>query len=188
MKTTLKRIITVILCAVLAITSTGINTAYAAQKLPLKVTFNGKSATLSKDLTADDRGTVKIKTVKTKWGAPKKEKNGGYIYYTWKKGKASIQIGDDNGYIGSIHIEINDKNASVYGVKVGMKKDAALKKLKNATGIKTVKSISDDDYEWMNEKGIYNGSESIIVNSATYMPISFSLKNGKVSSIYWMRS
>jgi len=179
MKTTLKSIITVIICIATAITSisAGMGTACAAgKKIPLKAGFKGTEIILVKDLNSGSREDIKIKKLEKKWGKPSKTKrfNENKTSYIWKKGKTSIEITNDStckDYVGGIHISIKDKNGSLYGIKVGMKKNMAAKKIKKALGIKAE----------------YNG-ESLLVDTGLYAPISFEIKNGKVSSMYWGRS
>lgn len=146
---------------------------------PLTVGFKGKTITLIKDLNADLRmvggDTPKLQKLKQKWGKPSKTEDLGNITaYTWKKGKTSIEITDYDavdGGLGSIQIDIQDKNASLCGVKVGMKKAEAVKKIKKALGSKPTK------------QGKY-----LMADAGVYMPISFELKNGKISAINWVRS
>lgn len=185
MKTTLKSIIALIVCIATVITSisAGTGTAYAAgKKLPLKVGFNGTVVTLINDLNTSNRltsETPKLKKLKEKWGKPDQTKHDSRLTSIWKKGETSIQITNSSvkdDEIGGITIDIKDKNGSLFGVKVGMKTATALKKLKKVAGNKNVTLNKDGD-------DLY-----IVVVNNTYMPSSFTLTNGKVSSIYWYRS
>lgn len=150
---------------------------------------------------------VKIKTVEKKWGKPdkiewfvKKAKEG---WYTWKKGKTTIKLnnfsGKESGDVGGI--EIKDKNGSIYGVKVGMKKETALKKLRKAVGKNSVVVLKEgqqpegDQEEgcWINFTGstgeAVSDNEIIYVTAGPYMPMQFELtKNGKVKRIYYFNS
>lgn len=95
--------------------------------------------------------------------------------YTWKKGKTSIEITDydvEKGGVGSISINIEDKNGSLCGVKTGMKKDDAIKNLQKSLG---KKAVSED-------------GEYIMALTGPYMPVQIGLSDGKVSSITWFRS
>lgn len=199
MKTTCKRILTAILCVAIAITtSIGANTAYAAgKKLPLKVTFNGATATLVEDFKADISGTMK--TVEAKWGKPNaKEKLDFYDYtrYVWKKGKTTITINDrGDGFVGSIELDIYDKNGAIGGVKAGMKVETALKKLYKIYGKKNVAPLKEGQYaepekDAITITGKATGKEiiRIAINSGEYMPVSISIENGKVSSMHFFRS
>lgn len=67
----LTTIIAMILCAIITVTSFGTDTAYAASKTPLKVTFNKKTVTLAKDASTMTT-SVTVKTLTKKWGKPKK--------------------------------------------------------------------------------------------------------------------
>ncbi len=74
MKKQSKSILTLILCAVLAITSItffGSDAAYAAEKTPFTITFKGKTVKLDKDFNNSiENGIKKIsyKSLKKKWG------------------------------------------------------------------------------------------------------------------------
>lgn len=95
----------------------------------------------------------------------------------------SLAIPDQEDYLGYASFEVNDKNISIAGVKVGMKRNTAFKKLKKTYGQKNVKQqkIADSD---KNKK-----SHTVItLNIGAGMPVSYEIKNGKVSSIDWMRS
>lgn len=179
MKIIFKRIIAVILCSIIAIASARTSTAYAAKKLPLKASFNGKSVTLSKDVSgAPD---IKLKTLKKKLGNPKKKKNDGVTTYTWKKGKTSVEYWSNSDYDG-ITVDINDKNGSILGVKTGMKKDTALKNLKKATRLE---ESTEGIY-------VYDEPHNSQFDEIIAIPISIAckvyLKNGKVTSIYYQSS
>lgn len=139
MKRIIKVMIAAALCAVIVLSgaSQGAGVSYAAEKKPsLSVNFCGKTVKLIKDIYGqEDR--VKVATMEKKWGKPnKKEKayaNNSEFFFTWRKGNSSILVnnftGGDPGNVGGIHIEIKDKNASICGIKVGMKKQKALEKL-----------------------------------------------------------
>ncbi len=181
MKTLLKSMLAAVLCAAMitAGISTGAGTACAAsKKAPLKVVFDKKAVNLIKDLnTSTGRGdTPKLKKLEEKWGSPSKKKDeSGMTTYTWKKGKTSIEITDydvEKGGVGSISINIEDKNGSLCGVKTGMKKDDAIKNLQKSLG---KKAVSED-------------GEYIMALTGPYMPVQIGLSDGKVSSITWFRS
>ena len=139
MKKTFKSILAMILCAMIAITGIGTETAYAANsKTPIKVTFNKKTVTLSKDIN-DSVKPLNLKTLNKKWGKPKKTEQETRTEYTWKKGKTTInyyvsktpkaeRTGCERTYI---RIDSYDANGGAFGIKVGMKRSKAEKILKN---------------------------------------------------------
>ena len=119
--------------------------------------------------------------MKKAWGkANKVEKDGfmvgdnSYTWYTWKNGKTRIAFGAyKNGKRkGDIVIDIQNKKASLCGIKVGMSKRQATQKLIKQFGKKNV-SVT------MNQ---------ILVQIGYYHPIEFNLKSEKVSGIYFMSS
>ena len=203
MKKTLKSLITFVLCIAVIITSISAGTGMANakdKKIPLKAGFNSIEIVLVKNLNDDSREDTEIKTLEKKWGKPKKvEEDDPITFYTWKKGKTSITIGNNTpsgNHVGYIKIDIKDKNGSMYGVKVGMKKSEALKKLKKVAGSKNVIVTKDGQETWFDEeknKYITEGEptgngEYISLFSRYYIPVNFELKNDKVKSIYWFRS
>ena len=149
----------------------------------VKLTFDGKSVTLN---TGSDPKT--LAEVEKIWGqktrlAEGDEEYAGYAY-VWEKGKSkiiimqpSMAVPELEDALGYTCVEISDKNASVAGVKAGMKRAAALKKLQKAYGKKNVKQLKEG-----------NAYTEISVNAGSGMPVSYSIKNDKVSSIFWMRS
>ncbi len=200
------------LCAVITVSGilSGATASYAAEKKqPLKVDFCGKTATLMKDVYQWKQGSqVKIKTIEKKWGKPGKKEPGfdnGTWDYTWKKGKTSITMNNYSGTalgdVGGISIEINDKNASIYGVKVGMKKDQALKNLKKAVGSEKVIVLKEGEWPTGEDKdgclisltsgsGEATGDKEVIhVAMGPYLPMQIELTaGGKVKKIYYMNS
>lgn len=195
MKTLSKRIITAILCAVIAITGIGSSTAYAAgKKLPLKVTFNGTSVNLLKDMKKDDYASEKVETIEKKWGKPSKKEavDDAYIEYTWKKGKTTIgfTLNTEHNSLFMYHIDIKDKNGALCGLKVGMKKEMVLKKMqkmfgkKNVIVVKEGQGLSYEDDGKPVPLGEPTGDGDFVwVNIDGYPSITVLLKNGKVSSI-----
>ena len=132
MKKTFKSILAMILCAMIAITGIGTETAYAANsKTPIKVTFNKKTVTLSKDINKGIK-QADFKILKEKWGEPEYFDDKEYPSWSWKKGKATINYSDNipvparSGF----YIETSDKNCSICGLKVGMKESKAKKIMK----------------------------------------------------------
>lgn len=178
MKKKLTAILAMILCAVITVAAIGTNTAYAASKTPLKVTFKGKTVTLTKDITK--AATTKVNTLTKKWGKPKKEITeanelwDGCATYSWKKGETDIYcilpFGEGFGSNQkSIHINTRDKNVKVFGIKVGMKQAIAKKILENLGGETT-------------DKGEY-GSTVVDLSEAGGIWLSCSYSNGKVDFI-----
>lgn len=122
------------------------DTAYAADKTPLKVTFKGKTVTLAEDVDVKP-ATPKVKTLKSKWGKPKKEVYRDNIEgktievsrsYTWTKGETTIAYNIQKyrepmwtSVRTYISIDSFDKNLKVNGVKIGMKESKSEKILKN---------------------------------------------------------
>lgn len=156
---------------------------------------------LVKDLkdSSGQGDSTKLSSVEKKWGKAKVKKQDGVTTYTWKKGKTEILVNNfdaEENYIGGIEIDIKDKNGSLWGVKVGMTKAAALKKIKKALGTKTVlgKKRTDDGLWEIDGKipksGVYIAAneETIDAYTGVYMPVTFELKNGKVASISFWRS
>lgn len=149
----------------------------------VKITFDGKSVTLN--TKAEPKTLEEVEKI---WGkktrlAEDDEEYAGYAY-VWEKGKSKIivmqpskAVPEFEDALGYTCAEISDKNASVAGVKVGMKRADALKKLQKAYGKKNVKQMKDG-----------NTYTEISVNVGNGMPVSYNIKSGKVSSIYWMRS
>lgn len=128
----------------------------AKSKVALKVTYKGKTVTLIKDNDEIIKNPVtykkvSIKNVQKAWGkgSSKTTKLSGttttWKTYTWKTKKTKISIADNHypGKVGAIDISIKDKNGSIAGVKVGMTKAQALKKLKKAYGLKHIQVQGD---------------------------------------------
>lgn len=169
MKKAFTSILAIILCAMIAVTGISVETAYAANKaVPFKVTFNKKSVTLSKD-TEKGIEKVNVKTLTKKWGEPDQHIDG-YTVYVWKKGKSEIIYGEENPDMPFlkpyIEFHIDDKNCSLLGMKVGMKKNKAAKILKKING----------------ELNITDNSLGITISSHTR--ISCGIKKGKITSIF----
>lgn len=144
-----------------------------------------------------------LSQVEKKWGKKTRLAEGYEEYagdaYVWVKGKTFISIREysasGGGGLGYVMLEIGDKNASVAGVKVGMKRSSALKKLQDSFGKKKVAQLKDGQYAVPNGgsftiEGKASGKAftEISVMTEKGMPLSFTLKNGKVSKISWMRS
>lgn len=193
----LKAAVALILCAFIVLSGISTETAFAAnKKIPLKVTFNGVTVNLVKNLRSEDDSSPALSSLKKKWGTPKTAKQGEGDYaeetHSWKKGKTEIKLsyvpvgpysekkGGFNTYVGVV---IEDKNGSLWGVTVGMKKDTALKKIKKALGTdKVYKTLDGKD---QSKVFIVENKKIIAANTGVYMPVNFVLKDGKVTGIYF---
>lgn len=187
---TWKGITAIMLCMVLALTGLNVQVASAASgKVPLKVTFKGKTAAFVKDLNKVSKYPT-VKSLTSKWGKPKKsavQYNAEEAWkYTWKKGKTEISLmtdtKDEKAEIRFGKVDIRDKNGALCGVKVGMKKDTAVKKLKKvlkALGLKNEDMSIDDDRISISWFTLTTTTE---YNAGGF---EFELKNGKVSSCFW---
>lgn len=128
--------------------------------------------------TSEVKCTQKAKTyaaVKKAWGkANKVHKNGDYCSYAWKNGKTSISfVTDKKGKrMGDIVINIQNKKATLCGIKVGMSKKQALQKLRKQFG----------------KKNVSDTKNQILVKMGPFDPMTFNLKSGKISSIYFWHS
>ena len=199
---TMKSILAFILCACIAVSGIGLETVSAAgKKIPLKVGFKGETVNLIKDLkdSSGQGDSTKLSSVEKKWGKAKGKKQDGMMTYTWKKGKTKILVNNfdaEENDIGGIEIDIKDENGSLWGVKVGMTKAAALKKIKKALGTKTVLGLKrTDDGLWeidgkLPKSGVYIAAseETIDAYTGVYMPVTFTIKDGRVTSISFWRS
>lgn len=146
MKKKLTTIIAMFLCAIMTLTAINPATAYAASKTPVKATFKDKTVTLMKDI--NKKSTIKVKTLKKKWGKPKKDvwedtDFSGEKYktttYAWgKEGSTLIQYNLPEIEVGSntkcIRFGSLDKNFKILGIKVGMKQEKAQKILEDLGG------------------------------------------------------
>lgn len=72
MKKKITTLVSVLLCIILIIAGISTDTAYAAKKTPLKVTFNKNTVILAKDINTKPE-KPEVKTLKSKWGKPEKE-------------------------------------------------------------------------------------------------------------------
>lgn len=163
MKRKVTTILAIILCAIITVTGIYADTAYAADKTPLKVTFKGKTVTLTEDVDVKP-AAPNVKTLKNKWGKPKKEIQHDNsedetmetsIRYTWTKGKTTImyhiQKYREPMWTSArtyIRIDSSDKNLKVNGIKIGMKKSKAEKILKN------LQTIDENGSPWFLDSDI----------------------------------
>lgn len=127
MKKLLRSILTIALCAVLAITAAGTETAYAAsKKMPAKVTLDEETVTFSKDIKKGLK-KISIKSVEKKWGEATET---GDNYYCWKSGTSFIECFTYKKNVQYIQVYVQDENSSMFGITCGMTEKTALKKLK----------------------------------------------------------
>ena len=123
----------------------------AAKTVNVTVRYKGKNVTFESYRNSGSNSKykyiLKAKTyaaVKKAWGKANKVETfhnaEDDIYYTWKSGKTSISFNTyGNGKRrGGISIDIQNKKASLWGIKVGMSKKQALQKLKKQFGKKNV--------------------------------------------------
>ena len=137
MKHILKSTIAMILCAVIAVTAIGLDTAYAASKASIKAKFNDKTVTLAKDVNKKP-AKPKISNINKKWGEPEKTVMDNGVYYMWQNGRSYVvyyisdgpteDFPNDRTYM---RVSIGDKNGAICGIKVGTKKKKADKILKD---------------------------------------------------------
>lgn len=211
-KRMLKVTLAVALCTIIAVygASPGAETTCAAETKPaLSVNYCGKTVKLIKDIYGKEV-RVKVEAMEKKWGKPnKKEKayaNDYEFWYTWKKGKTSIVVdnftGGDPGNAGGIHIDIKDKNASICGIKVGMKKQKALKKLEKTIGKEkfiVLKEGQQPDGEKDEDGSLISftsgtgkatsNKEVIYVEMGSWSPMQVKLtKSGMVKEIFYLYS
>lgn len=130
----------VLICVLLVSIVFGGTDVSAKSKVALKVTYKGKTVTLIKN-----NKKVSIKSVQKAWGQGNPKTTNTWMTYTWQTKKTKISIEDNHytGKVGGINISIEDKNGSIAGVKVGMTKAQALKKLKKVYGSKHVQAQGD---------------------------------------------
>ena len=147
MKKKLTTILAMLLCAIITITGVCAETAYAAEDTTIKLTFKKKSVTYS--VKEDGIERVNLKSLKKKWGKPSDTYEYYGIYgYTWSKGKTNFTYEDNTTTPerSLFVINIGDKNGSISGIKVGMKKSKVKKILKEISN----KVESSDEYGTIN--------------------------------------
>ena len=153
----------------------------ATKTINLTVRYKGRNVTFEayRNMnTSKVKCTQKAKTyaaVKKAWGkANKVQKNGDYRSYVWKNVKTRISFfTDKNGKrMGDIVIDIQNKKATLFGIKVGMSKKQALQKLRKQFG----------------KKNVSDTKNQILVKMGPFDPMTFNLKSGKISSIYFWHS
>lgn len=165
----------------------------------IKIVFSGKKAVTFNSGSEPET----LSQIESKWGEKTRLAEGYEEYageaYVWEKGKTFISIREykesEGGGLGYVMLEIGDKNASVAGVKVGMKRSSALKKLQGIYGKKKVVllkggqyAVPDGDSFAIDGKASGKSYTEISVMTKNGMPLSFTLKNNKVTNISWMRS
>ena len=165
----------------------------------IKIVFNGKKAVTLNSSSEPET----LSQIEKKWGEKTRLAEGYEDYageaYVWEKGKTFISIREykesEGGGLGFVMLEVGDKNASVAGVKVGMKRSRAVKKLQGIYGKKKVAllkggqyAVPDGDSFTIGGKASGKSYTEISVMTEKGLMLSFSLKNNKVTKISWMRS
>lgn len=154
----------------------------------IKIVFNAKKAVTFNSGSEPET----LSQIESKWGKKTRLAEGYEEYageaYVWEKGKTFISIREykesEGGGLGYVMLAVSDKNASVAGVKVGMKKSRAVKKLQGIYGKENVVLLKEGQPAVPDWKPC----PEISVRTEAGMPVSFSLKNGRVFRISWMRS
>lgn len=157
-------------------------TAQAASKVELALKYRGKTVVVEKldaddmDLDAAGIHQTPYKKIKKAFGdARQYEINGGTAYEYKEKGfKFVLEPETDNTDVYGIQIEITSKKAALNGIKVGMSYSQAKKNLQKRYGKSRV--ITQED------------KKTIMLTYGPFMPVSYSFKNGKVSSINFFHS
>jgi len=202
--TNLKKTISVFTALVLAIaiclSAFGTNAYAASENGNLKIKYKGKTVVLDSGAFSHNMNMIKIKNVKKAWGKPNKTvTNEESKIHTYKKGKTKITLytkvynsaasnGYKKGYYHLGDITIKDKNASLAGVKVGMSKNTAMKKLKKYYGTNKIDMGEYFTGDKRKISRVYYENGAINVFMGPFMPIEFIIKKGKVTEISWMRS
>lgn len=185
-----KRILPAFLTLCLAFSMVLFARAYVSAKSSdgIKIVFNGKKAVA----LGSESEPETLSRIEGRWGektrlAESPEEYAGEAY-VWEKGKTFISIREykesEGGGLGYVMLAVSDKNASVAGVKVGMKKSRAVKKLQGIYGKENVVLLKEGQPAVPDWKPC----PEISVRTEAGMPVSFSLKNGRVFRISWMRS
>lgn len=197
MKTTWKRIITVIICAAVVASGLCTDTACAAgKKPPLSVTFDGKSLDLVRVLEDGDEESASIDEVVEILGEPdQKEKlDEFYTSYLWENGKSGISfahyVNGNTDILCHFGVTLKGKKDVLCGIKTGMKKKTVLKKMKKAYGKDNVGTAKEgQSFGYKNGKFVAKGKptgdgEYIIVSAYSYvLNLHFDLKDGRVVSM-----
>lgn len=176
-----KRLLALGLClAVLFGSFTPVQVADAAVKtVKITVGYRGKNVTFQ-TIRNWNKGPTKANykkglethaSLKKAWGkANVVEKNGKLTNYIWKSGKTRICFLETNGRKTYYVIDIQNKKASLCGIKVGMSKKQVLQKLRKQ----------------FDKKNVSIENNFIYVNVPRMVPISVEMKSGKVKSINFM--
>ena len=154
----------------------------AAETINLTVRYKGKNVTFEAYRNPNTSKTKIVKKAKTyaavkkAWGKANVVEGGvGGYAYTWKSGKTEIWFNtDEKGKRSeSILIDIKNKKATLCGIKVGMSKKQALRKLRKQWGKKNVSTTKN---------------QILVQTYPGLIPMTFDLKSGKIRSIYYMHS
>lgn len=156
-------------------------TDVSAMAHSLKVTYKGKTVALVKSFHGNEYGrnsSITFAKCEKAWGKAKKKNDHGLVTYTWKNKKTQIDLTNydaPTGVVGSINVSVKDKNGSIAGIKVGMSKAKAVKKLNTIFGSTNVKVTSGSI------STTYGGNGLCIFTN-------FVIKNGKISEMSASRS
>lgn len=147
-----KRILSALLtvCMVFCMVLLTQTDVYAKSTDGIAIVFDGK-----KSITLNSGSEPKtLSQVEKKWGKKTRLAEGYEEYaaeaYVWEKGKTFISIREykesEGSGLGYVMLQVEDQNASVAGVKVGMKRSRAVKKLQGLYGKKKVALLKDGQY------------------------------------------
>jgi hypothetical protein len=106
-------------------------------------------------------------TLTKAWGKYTKKTDENVEDYIFKKGKSKVTIGTDGDSWWSVEISVKDTNMAVCGVKVGMTKAKAVSILQTVFGKSAVTATS----------------KKITAENGVYVPVTVTLKSGKVTGI-----
>lgn len=160
----------------------------------VKIKFNGKKIVFNSKSEPKS-----LSQLEQKWGkrtSVEYDEDNDTTDYIWEKGTTILQIGSRNGMegLGSVYVAVKDTNASVAGVKVGMKKEDVIKKLQDIYGEKNILiTTKGQDWDFFGEDGYIitgkpSGPDRIQVLRGLFYEITFDFTDdGLVSSIYWKR-
>lgn len=186
-KTSVCKILAVIVCFAMMAASISPVTAQAASKLELSLKYKGKTVVIETlaaadiDLDYTDTSGCKqasYKKIKKSFGEARQYEvewsDNDAFEYKEKGFLFSIEPWMSSADMYSVTIEISSKKAALNGIKVGMSYNKVKKNLEQKYGKQRV--ITQDDKKVIN------------LTYGPFMPVEYSFKNGKVSSIYFFHS
>ena len=185
-KTPVCKIMAVIVCFAMMAASISPVTAQAASKLELSLKYKGKTVVIetlaAADINLDYTDTsgckqASYKKIKKAFGKARQYEvewsDNDAFEYKEKGFLFSMEPWMSNA-TPSVTIEISSKKAALNGIKVGMPYNKVKKNLEQKYGKQRV--ITQDDKKVIN------------LTYGPFMPVEYSFKNGKVSSIYFFHS